>query len=289
MRRHVRRLRRDHRIRVAHRGEIRGPGSRVEILEQAVVARFLAQLRHPALGVVQVAERDRLRRAGALAGRADVAVPDATIFELGGDAGGRDALRAVRALLHHATAAHRDLGVARHLERLGVPVGVEQEVEPPHLVRAVVRAVARAHAAVVDHVVQPLLVVDRRRDGTHHFARCVLALHAGDGLVVHRGVVEVALVVAVDADPVHLAPRGDLLLAHDRDVVLRHARHDAGIAAVAGVEVDDHPPLVAFVRPLVAMQRVLVLRDMRHVLGERRLGLVERERRPCGRSHAAPC
>jgi hypothetical protein len=38
--------------------------------------------------------------------------------------------------------------------------------------------------------------------------------------VVRAGVVELAGVVAVDAQPVHLAPAHHLVLAHDRRVVL---------------------------------------------------------------------
>src|SRR4051812_12232734 len=70
----------------------------------------------------------------------------------------------------------------------------------------------------------------------------VLAVHAEAGLVVRLGVVEAAVVVAVDVDPLHLAAPGHLLLAHDRDVVLRLAGHDAGAAADAGIQVDRHPP-----------------------------------------------
>ena len=55
-------------------------------------------------------------------------------------------------------------------------------------------------------------------------------------------------IVAVDADPVHLAPAAHLVLADDRDVVLRLAGDDAGVAADAGVEVDRHAPGVAVVR-----------------------------------------
>ena len=51
-------------------------------------------------------------------------------------------------------------------------------------------------------------------------------------------------VVAVDADPVHLAAAPHLALADHRDVVLGHAGDDAGVAAGARVEVDGHPPLV---------------------------------------------
>ena len=48
--------------------------------------------------------------------------------------------------------------------------------------------------------------------------------------------------VAVDAEPVHLAPAHTSVLADDRDVVLGLAGDDAGAAADAGVEVDAHGP-----------------------------------------------
>ena len=47
--------------------------------------------------------------------------------------------------------------------------------------------------------------------------------------------VEIAFVVAVDADPVHLAAARDLVLADDRDIVLGLAGDHAGVAAGAGV------------------------------------------------------
>ncbi len=48
----------------------------------------------------------------------------------------------------------------------------------------------------------------------------------------------------------HLAAAQHLFLADDRDVVLRLAADDAGVAADAGVDVDRHSPLVAFVLEL---------------------------------------
>ena len=73
-----------------------------------------------AVGIVQVAEDDRLRRARRLAGGHDFAVADRPVLLLGLDARGVDALHAVRALLHHAAAADRDVGIAQQLQRLGV-------------------------------------------------------------------------------------------------------------------------------------------------------------------------
>ena len=49
--------------------------------------------------------------------------------------------------------------------------------------------------------------------------------------------------VAVDANPVHLAIADDLLLADDRDVVLRLAGDHARGTAGAGAQVDRHAPL----------------------------------------------
>ena len=110
-----------------------------------------------------------------------------------------DPLHAVRALLHDAAHADRDVGVLHHLARApGMPLGPEraqveavqlahvpiEEVEAAHLVRAVVRAVPGADAAVVRHDVEPLGVVHGGVDRADRLARRLLALHAGDRL--HR-------------------------------------------------------------------------------------------------------
>ena len=68
---------------------------------------------------------------------------------------------------------------------LAVPV---QIIESPHFVGAVVAAISRSHAAVVNHYVQPFGVVHRRAHGANLFARSVFALLAGKGLKHHFGV-----------------------------------------------------------------------------------------------------
>ena len=101
---------------------------------------------------------------------------------------------------------------------------VEEEVESPHFVRAVVRAVARADAAVVDHLVEALRAVHRRRHRAHQSrtarfrsaCRCI-------GWKYASGIVQVALVIAIDPEPVHLAAAQHFVLADDRNVVLRLA------------------------------------------------------------------
>jgi hypothetical protein len=63
-------------------------------------------------------------------------------------------------------------------------------------------------------------------------------------------------IVAVDAQPMHLTAAHHLLLAHDRNVVLRLARHDAGIAADARVKIDRHAPLMVAVEPRRLVHRI---------------------------------
>ena len=104
-----------------------------------------------------------------------------------------DALHAVAALLHHAAAAHRHIRVAHQLQALGLVIGVEQEVEAPHLVGAVVRAVAGAHAAVVDHHVQAFRRVHRRAHRANLLAGSVLAVLAGHRLEVRPRSRQIAL------------------------------------------------------------------------------------------------
>src|SRR6185437_4212372 len=127
--------------------------------------------------VGNVTETDCLRGTCRLAGGYDFAVADTAVVLVGFDVRGFDALDAVRAFLHHAATAHRHFRVAhRHVLRC-VLVGVLHEVEPPHLVRAVVGTKTRADAAVVHLHVQAFGVVHGRIDRTHHFARRVFAHH----------------------------------------------------------------------------------------------------------------
>jgi hypothetical protein len=211
--------------------------------------------------VVHVAEDNRLGRAGRLAGDHDLAVTDVgqfrpvgvlaeTVFVLSLDFAVANPLDAKGALLHHPPAADGDLGIPLQLHALGRPVGVAQEVEPAHLVRTVVRAVAGADAAVVSHLVETIGAVRRGLDRADDLAGRVLAVHAHERLERRRHRFRLGRVAAqefVDPQPVHDPAAGHFRLADDRDVVLRLAGDHAAAASGAGVEVDDHAPLVAVV------------------------------------------
>src|SRR5258708_19968394 len=92
-----------------------------------------------------------------------------------------DALHAIGAFFHDAAAAHGHVGIAHELELWRLPVLEEQEIEPPHFVRAIIRTIAGADAAVVHHVVQALTAVDGCLHRTNQFARPILPLHPGPG------------------------------------------------------------------------------------------------------------
>ena len=97
---------------------------------------------------------------------------------------GHDALDAHRALLHDAELPHGDVRVELHVQRcrdLVVP-----PVEAAHVVRAVVAAVPRADAAVVDLPVEPLVGAVRREHRADRLARrdlAVLAEHRQERVV----------------------------------------------------------------------------------------------------------
>jgi hypothetical protein len=122
-----------------------------------------------------------------------------------------------------------------------VLAGIGEVIEAAHFVRAVVGAEPRADAAVVDHHVQPLVVVHVAPTGqTTSQGAASQCMHRTGWNALRRG--GVALVIAVDAQPVHFALAQHLLLADGRDVVLRLAGDDAGVAADAGIQVDAHAP-----------------------------------------------
>src|SRR5207253_3095764 len=139
------------------------------------------------------------------------------------------------------------VGITLELELRRVVVGVLQKVEAANFVRAIVRAIPRADAAVVDHEIQPGAIVHGRGDRANQLARRVLAMHARHRLVQDSRAFRVAFEIPIDANPGHLTPAQDLLAPDDRDVVLRLAGDRAGAAADARIEVDDHAPRGTFV------------------------------------------
>src|SRR5256714_10534234 len=232
-------------IQILDRAQVSRARLGAEFGQQLVVALLRLEFGDAAVGVVHVAEDDGLRRARLGAGSLNLAIAHPSPLALAIDLGALDALYAVGAFLHHAATADRDFGVAQQLQRLCVEILVEQEVEAPHLVRAVVRAVARADAAVINHVVETFGAMHRRADRADDFARRLLALLTWQRLIVSLRVRFVAAVVAVNPQPVHLAAAHHLLFADHRDVVFGVAGDDAGRTADAGVNVNRHAPAIA--------------------------------------------
>ena len=117
-------------------------------------------------------------------------------------------------------------------------------VELTHLVGTVVGAVARSHAAIVNLCIEPFRSVIGREDGTHRLARRVVAVLAqhrhesGVGWRVPLGE------IPLEAQPGHRATADHLLWTDHGHVVLGMAGRDAGVTAVARVQVDGHAPAV---------------------------------------------
>src|SRR5215208_3463643 len=280
-----------------------------ELVEDVVRAPVVHQLSHRPRLVRGVAEGDRARGAGLRAGDRELVRLERALLERGAVLRLADALDAEGALLHHALAAHRDVRVELPVERLGervlltVRLAVADPVEVADLVRAVVGAVAGADAAVVHLDVEPVRRVVGRVDGEDRLAgrgAAVLAEHRHDARLEVRVETLVlvlgALVVALQPDPRHLAPAGDVRAppravgqeprtlprgAHRRDVVLGVACGDAGRASRAAREVDRHrpaplrhpAPVVGAVHPQVlgvgvAQQALRVVRRRRAEAGE---------------------
>src|SRR5581483_11500133 len=202
----------------------------------------LFQLSDGGIAVIDVAKNNRARGACLLAGGEHFAVAQAAVLALGGDTRLGDALHAEGALFHYAARAHGDLGVAHELELRCGPVLVAQEVKPPDLPWAVVGAIAGADAAVINHVVDPLAAVHSGVDGADQLAGSLFAVHAEHGLEVRPRIRGTAVVVLVDAQPLHLAAHDHLVFADDGHIVFRLAGDHAGIAADAAVEINGHSP-----------------------------------------------
>src|SRR6185437_13339656 len=174
-----------------------------------------------------------------------------------------DALHTEAALLHDALAAHRDIRVELPAQPLRPRIlrpgrlAVAEPVEVPDLVRAVVRAVARADAAIVHLDVQSIRRVIGGVHRTHGFARRVAAVltEHGNEPGLEIATILAAFPVALETDPVHLAPLQDVAARHAvqkrgvrflirgrhrGDVVLRIAGRDTGLAPRAAGQIHGH-------------------------------------------------
>src|SRR5271170_8101228 len=211
-----------------------------------VVARLRFPFGDAAVGIIDIAEDNRLRGARTLAGGDDFAVAYFAILFFARDFRRVDALHAVGAFFHDSAAAHGDAGIAQAIQAGRGVIRIEQEIEPSHLVRAIVGAVARTHAAVVHHFVQAFGAVHRRADGADDFAGRVFAVHAEHRLVIRFGIINAAAEIGVHADPVHRAALHHLFLADHRNIIFGLAGDDAGVAAHALVQVHGQAPGVTF-------------------------------------------
>src|SRR6266511_313334 len=164
--------------------EIRHRGLGVEARQHVVAARVPRELEDLRVVVAQVAEHDRFRRTRLGARGDDLAVAHGAVLEPGAVLRAADPLHAEGAFLHHALLADGDVRIEQHLQRLGprVPgagrLSVVVPVEVADLVRAVVGAIARADAAVIDLPVEAVGGVIGGVHGTDRLARRVAALLA---------------------------------------------------------------------------------------------------------------
>src|SRR5262245_24478621 len=171
----------------------------VQLRQQPVIERCRFEVRHPAGWIVDITKNNRPRWTGGLTGGDYLTITDGAVFELGLNAGSADTLHTVRAFFHNAAGTHRDLGIVQQLQARRVIVGILQKVKASYLIRTVVGAVARANTAVVDHVVEPFLIMHGSVRWADDLARGVFTVHTQDGLVIHFRVGWHPLVIAIKA------------------------------------------------------------------------------------------
>src|SRR5712691_8117288 len=169
----ARRLGADDLLEIAHARE------RAQLVEHVVAPGRVRQLGDERVAVLPVPEGDRPGRARLLTRGLHVAVAHLASRLARRAFGGLDPLHAHGALLHHTQLAHRDVRIELQVERRGPRV--VEPVELPDVVGAVVAAVARAHAPVVDLPVEAFARVVGGIDRAHRLARRDLAVLAEHG------------------------------------------------------------------------------------------------------------
>ena len=225
---------------VAHEAGVAHRGPHPDLLEDPVVPTGCA------ISLGDLGSRDRsclrrriaLRRAGLLASRAGLSPSSQRDRPCCASPRSSPPGSAERRSEHFSMIAARPdghVGIQGEVLVL-VLARVLEPVEAPHLVGTVVHAVARPHATVVG-----LLVHAPRRCGRwrgpgrpSRTGRCRSGGTSSAGASHRAGRRPSAGVVAIDAQPVHVAVPAHLVLAHHRHVVLDLACDDAGRTTGAG-------------------------------------------------------
>src|SRR5438552_2939758 len=118
-------------------------------------------------------------------------------------------------------------------------------VKHADVVRAVVAAIASAHAAVVGLDVEAFRAVLNGIDRADRLARRILAMLAEDGQVASLHVGKLTFPVALYSDPLHGPVPNEVTLFVQRDIVLSLTSHHASLTPGAAVGVNHHAPLVS--------------------------------------------
>jgi hypothetical protein len=175
-------------------------------------------------------------------GRDDLTVAKRPIFIVGRHLGFADPLNTKGALFHHALGANRHLGIPGVLKRF-MPNRVV-EIEEPHGIRAIIRAIPRADTPVVYLGIQSFFGVICCEHRAHGLARGLVAVLAQDGHEASTDIGEFALEITFHPDPVDRAALRCLGITGDANVVLGMTCHYASLAPGAEIQVDYHSPSV---------------------------------------------
>ena len=183
---------------ISNAGQVLGTRTVVEVFQHRVSPWAGVGFGDVRLWVVEIAELDRLGWTSVLASGRDFVGSDFPVFNLGENLLVGDSLGTVSTLLHHASTADGDFWIHHQVLQLTVTgrklvrarvfeqrngVTVIQVIEATHLVRTVVAAISSSDTAVVNHVVEAFVAVNRRGNRTNRFAWSILTVMAGDGLL----------------------------------------------------------------------------------------------------------
>src|SRR5882757_307300 len=175
------------RARTDHFRKISGTWSGIKLIQQSIVQRIGLQPRDVAICIVNVTKGNCLGWTNLSARRNDFAIFYWTMLFLGINFDGSDALHAIGAFLHYPARPDRHLWVPAELSARRLSIRKLQEIESAHFVRAVVRTIASADAAIIDLLIQTLSAMNGGFNWTNQLAWSGLAMHARYRLVIQLG------------------------------------------------------------------------------------------------------
>ena len=156
------------------------------------------------------------------------------------------------ALFNNSTLTHRYIRIENQTTQVRIHVvielfviGVFEPIEPSDFIRTVIYTILGPHATVVSHLIEAFAAVIGCRNRTNIFAGCIVAMLTHQRLKNNTRIGRIAVIIAVDSDPVHDTAFHNFLFSNYRNIIFGLTGNYTCTATDALIQVNGYRPVMA--------------------------------------------